>query len=102
MSTVEELRTIQKRLSETMRYIQQQQQEKENLVSRVTALEAQVRNMMSDSASSARRRRNKPDVLRMDEELETARDDLLKKEQEIGQLWLKISELQTQEKSLTS
>ncbi|KAF5018488.1 hypothetical protein F66182_9523, partial [Fusarium sp. NRRL 66182] len=100
MSTAQTREDIKSRLSDVMRIIAAKQQESGALLDRITLLEADLRNSISDSASSARRRRGLPDPLPIERQLQQLQQERIEKDAEIGQLWTKIHDLQQEERSL--
>lgn len=97
-----ELKKVQKRISDTMRDLTDEQENYQNLINAIQDASAVDVQLMSNSASSSRRRRGRRDAGNMNRRVEELQTQLSAKEVAIGRLWNKLAELQEKERELTA
>lgn len=98
--TLDELQHIKKRISEIMADVAREQEELNEILAFIDTIEQADLSQMSGSASSARSRRRKAKVKSVEEEKAYYERRRAEKEENIGQMWMKISDLQEQESAL--
>lgn len=96
----EELKKVQRRISDLMREYSADQQDRQNLLDTIQRVSSTDIQLMSASASSARRNRRKGDTTDMNTMREELQRQLNEKDAMIGRLWYKLAELQEREREL--
>ncbi|KAF5017937.1 hypothetical protein F66182_10102 [Fusarium sp. NRRL 66182] len=97
---IAELEAVQKRISESLQEIQKKEDEYQVTMDLIEQASKSDREQMSQSASSSRKRRGKPDVVDIDENLEFLKGRLLQIREAIQLQYIKLNELQSQEQTL--
>ena len=95
-----ELEEVKKRMSEIMQDIMQEQKELEKILEFIESLSRDDMQRISESTSSTRRNRNIADIRSAEEEKQSYEEMRVAKEQSLGNLWMKIHELQVKEREL--
>lgn len=98
--TIPELEAVQKRISESLREIQKKEDEYQVTMDLIEQASTADRDPMSRSASSSRKRRGRPDVVDIDDNLEFLKRRLLQIREAIQLQYVKLNELQSQERAL--
>jgi uncharacterized protein YdhG (YjbR/CyaY superfamily) len=98
--TFPELQTVQNRLSETMREVQEKEKELQEMIDLVDSLTSVDQDLVTRSASSSRKKRGNPDVIKMDEYRKRINEQVAQKRLETSLLWQKINDLQAEEQKL--
>jgi len=98
--TFDELEKVKKRISEVMADVAREQRELDDILLFLSAIEQANLQQISGSASSARSRRNKVKAKSVEEEKKDYERRRAEKQESIGRLWMKIHDLQEQEKEL--
>uniref|UniRef100_A0A1Y1KHU5 Uncharacterized protein n=1 Tax=Photinus pyralis TaxID=7054 RepID=A0A1Y1KHU5_PHOPY len=93
---IKELEEVQKRLSETMRDIDKEDEETIRLTNAIEGASSNDLYLMTRTASSSRRRRNKADVKDMNSTVEALRQKLFESERRKARLWEKMADLKGQ------
>ena len=95
-----ELKRVQKRISELMRDYATEQEQRQNLLNTIQSVSSSNIQLMSASASSSRRNRQRTDTTDMRTTINELQRQLTEKEAVIGRLWNKLAELQEREREL--
>ncbi|KPM39120.1 hypothetical protein AK830_g7445 [Neonectria ditissima] len=98
--TRQELESINKRLSESMREVRKEEEDLSSMMAYIETMSAEQQQMMIDMSSSSRKRRDMDEAKSGRGYLNTLRQEAARKRDAIGRLWLKINELQTREAEL--
>lgn len=98
--TVAELEAVQKRISESLREIQEKEEEYQITIDLIAQTSKSDREQMSKSASSSRKRRGMQDTTDIEQTLQLLQSRLLQIREAIQLQYLKLNELQSQERDL--
>lgn len=99
---IEELENIKKRISEILTDVAKEQEELDDILKFIAAVEDISLQQMSGSASSARSRRSKAKAKSIEEEKKEYEERREQKQVKIRHMWEKIHELQLQERKLST
>lgn len=99
--TLQELDMVKKRLSETMAALSEEEKELDDIIAYINSIDKDDLERLADSASSAKARRGKITKIKSaKEETEEYERRRAEKEANIGNMWVKIHNLQEQEREL--
>lgn len=98
--TAEELRQVQKRISDIMRDYTAKQKERQDLLNYIDNVNDEALERISASVSVSMRRRGRTENITMKQRVEQLQNELAEKDEVIGRLWYTLAELQEREREL--